>query len=135
MAEQAGRECRHQGDRDDQRAQQREHDDHRHLGKEHAGEPGEEHDRGEHRDRGQRAGDDPLEPSRQQRIREVPQAPRVATAAEAERRDGRRRDVELEDGRLLGVLGKPRAQAVERRPHVVDGGVEIDAPVKLQLHA
>src|SRR5690606_19542935 len=78
---------------------------------------------------------DALEPAGEELVGQVAQPARIAAAAQAEGGDRRGRDVELEDGRLLGVLRKLRAQPVERLAHVAGGGVEVGAPVELELHA
>jgi hypothetical protein len=76
-----------------------------------------------------------LEPAGQHLVGQVAQAARIAATAQPERGDRRGRDVELEDGRLLGVLGQLGAQPVERLAHVAGRRVQVGAPVELQLHA
>ena len=75
-----------------------------------------------------------LEPRRQIVLRQLAQRHRVEVAFDADAHDGHRVRVELEHGRRIRVLGHAAADAIDARPHLVRGFVEVGAPGKLQPH-
>jgi hypothetical protein len=75
-----------------------------------------------------------FQPQRQLALRDLPQRHGVVVAFDRQAHDGKRRRVELEDDRRVGVLGQRRADPVESAAHVVGRGIEVRAPGEVQAH-